>query len=85
MPRFRNLTDKQPDFIRGYGFEGEGGFGMFPATAPTRPGFGKAWKKHVRDYAGAYISMGGFGEVLPRYENSVSLDPTSRIDGASRC
>ncbi len=29
----------------------------------------------MRDYAGAYISMGGFGEVLPRYENSVSLDP----------
>ena len=43
--------------------------------APDEPGFGKAWKKHVRDYAGAYISMGGFGEVLPRYENSVSLDP----------
>ena len=75
VPRFRNLTDKQPDFIRGYGFEGEGGMSMGPGEADDAPGFGKAWKKHVRDYAGAYISMGGFGEVLPRYENSVSLDP----------
>ena len=75
VPRFRNLTDKQPDFIRGYGFEGEGGFDIGPGEGADAPGFGKAWKKHVRDYAGAYISMGGFGEVLPRYENSVSLDP----------
>jgi choline dehydrogenase-like flavoprotein len=29
----------------------------------------------VRDYAGATIGMGGFGEVLPRYENAVGLDP----------
>ena len=44
-------------------------------TAPTAPGFGKQYKKEVRDYAGAFISMGGFGEVLPRYENAVSIDP----------
>ena len=25
VPRFRNLTDKHPDFIRGYGFEGGAG------------------------------------------------------------
>ena len=29
----------------------------------------------MRDYAGAFISMGGFGEVLARYENHVELDP----------
>ncbi len=74
VPRFRNLTDKQPGFIRGYGFEGGGGDKIFPPGADT-PGFGAAYKKHVRDYAGAYISMGGFGEVLPRYESYVDLDP----------
>jgi choline dehydrogenase-like flavoprotein len=73
VPRFRNLTDKQPNFIRGYGFEGGSGKDIFPNT--DRPGFGKAYKKEVRDYSGAFISMGGFGEVLPRYENSVSIDP----------
>ena len=75
LPRFRNLRDKQPGFIRGYGFEGSAGNTMFPGNATGAKGFGAAYKKHVRDYAGAYISMGGFGEVLPRYENFVALDP----------
>jgi choline dehydrogenase-like flavoprotein len=74
VPRFRNLKDKQPDFIRGYGFEGNSGQSIYPWSA-GRPGFGKSYKKEVRDYAGAFINMGGFGEVLPRYENSVSIDP----------
>jgi choline dehydrogenase-like flavoprotein len=74
VPRFRNLTDKQPGFIRGYGFEGGSGDEIFPPGADV-PGFGAAYKKHVRDYAGAYISMGAFGEVLPRYESYVDLDP----------
>jgi len=75
VPRFRNLDDKRSDYIRGFGFEGGSGAGMVPGDAASAPGFGKAWKKHVRDYAGAYVDMGGFGEVLPRYENSVSIDP----------
>jgi len=74
VPRFRNLSDKQPGFIRGYGFEGGSGDEIFPPGADT-PGFGAAYKKHVRDYAGAYISMGGFGEVLSRFENYMDLDP----------
>ena len=77
VPRFRNLSDKQPGFIRGYGFEGGGGDKIFPPGTNT-PGFGAAYKKHVRDYAAAYISMGGFGEVLPRYENYVDLDPVMK-------
>src|SRR5919197_1507962 len=78
VPRFRNLTDRQPGFIRGYGFEGESGHTMFPHDAFETPGFGAAFKKTVRDYAGAFISMGGFGEVLPRYESYVDLDPEAK-------
>jgi choline dehydrogenase-like flavoprotein len=74
IPRFRNLQDKQPGFLRGYGFEGGGGTDMFPDSA-HEPGFGKGYKKMVREMAGATIGMGGFGEVLPRYENEVGLDP----------
>ena len=74
VPRFRNLSEKRSDFIRAYGFEGGSGLTMFPAGADA-PGFGTAWKQSVRERAGAFISMGGFGEVLSRYENSVSLDP----------
>ena len=75
IPRFRNLTTKQPDFIRGYGFEGGSGCGMLPETAFTESGFGAEYKKRVRDYAGATFNIAGFGEVLPRYENEVGIDP----------
>ena len=75
VPRFRNLSDRRPDFIRGYGFEGSGGMGMFPDHAASTPGFGADYKRKVREYGGAYIEMGGFGEVLSRYENYVDLDP----------
>ena len=75
VPRFRNLQDKQPGFIRGYGFEGGSGFSIFPDGAWGTPGFGGQFKKTVREHAGAFISMGGFGEVLARYENYMDLDP----------
>ena len=75
VARYRNLTDRNPKFLRGYGFEGGSGTGMFPDNAYGTPGFGSAYKKTVRDYAGAFIGMGGFGEVLPRYKNYVELDP----------
>ena len=78
LPRFRNLAEKRPDFIRGYGFEGESGTEIFPGHAMSTPGFGTQFKKTVRDQAGAFISMGGFGEVLARYENYVDLDPTMK-------
>src|SRR3989442_5910250 len=38
-------------------------------------GYGKAFKSNVRQYYPPIISFGGFGEVLPRKENRVLLDP----------
>ena len=73
IPRFRNLGDRQGTFIRGYGFEGNSGQSMFPWHT-GRPGFGAQYKKDVRDHAGAFINIGAFGEVLPRYESQVSID-----------
>jgi choline dehydrogenase-like flavoprotein len=78
VARFRNLKEKHPDFIRGYGFEGGSGTGIFPENASSTPGFGSNFKKTVRDRAGAFINMGGFGEVLPRYENAIELDPVMK-------
>src|SRR5204863_137455 len=34
--------------------------------------------RSVRDHSGAFISMGAFGEVLPRYESYVDLDPETK-------
>jgi choline dehydrogenase-like flavoprotein len=75
VPRFRNLDGPKSEFLRGYGFEGGSGTAMTPGTAFSTPGFGEEYKRKVRDYAGAMIEMGAFGEVLARYENAVDLDP----------
>jgi choline dehydrogenase-like flavoprotein len=75
IPRFRNVTDRHPDFIRGYHFQGGGGCSEFPGMAYDIPGYGKAFKSSVRKYYPSIISFGGFGEVLPRRENRITLDP----------
>jgi glucoside 3-dehydrogenase (cytochrome c) catalytic subunit len=75
VPRFRNVTDRHPDFIRGYHFQGGGGCYEYPGMAHDIPGYGRAFKSSVRKYYPAYISFGGFGEVLSRKENRVMLDP----------
>ncbi|MGH9348516.1 MAG: GMC oxidoreductase [Vicinamibacterales bacterium] len=75
IPRFQNVTDRNPDFLRGYHFQGGGGCGEYPGAAHDVPGYGRAFKSSVRRYYPALISFGGFGEVLPRKENRVTLDP----------
>ncbi|MGV3520119.1 GMC oxidoreductase [Luteitalea sp.] len=76
IPRFRNIgQDKNPNFLRGYHFQGGGGAGEYPSHAHGTPGFGSAFKSSVRKYYPAPIAFGGFGEVLPRWENRVLLDP----------
>lgn len=70
--RYRNLQKgaRQPDFIRGYGFQGSAG-AVFNEGAE---GFGASYKKAVK--TGTYrISLGAFGESLARNENFISIDP----------
>ena len=42
IPRFRNLKDRQPDFIRGYGFEGEQRHRRCFRDSDASPGFRQA-------------------------------------------
>jgi choline dehydrogenase-like flavoprotein len=78
IPRFRNLDGPKSDFLRGYGYEGGSGTTMTPGTVFSTPGFGEEYKKNARNYAGAVIDIGAFGEVLARYENAVDLDPETK-------
>ncbi|HXW04855.1 MAG TPA: GMC family oxidoreductase [Vicinamibacterales bacterium] len=75
IARFRNLEEKHPAFIRGYGFQGASGSLEYPSHAHTTPGLGASFKKTVRENNPAFITLSGFGEVLARRENRVSLDP----------
>jgi choline dehydrogenase-like flavoprotein len=67
--RYRNVTERHPDFIRGYGYQGgaSAGFSM------TAEGYGRPFKANVRK--GEYgIGVGAFCECLARWENSCELD-----------
>lgn len=75
VPRFRNVKTKHPDFLRGYGFEGRAeraGWGR----GSEMPGFGAEFKKSLVGDLGPWeMSFDGFGEMLPRHENYVEIDP----------
>ena len=58
VPRFRNVTDKHPDFLRGYGYQGGATVEKW-GHASTIPGFGPTFKQRVRDAAGAGPSASG--------------------------
>src|SRR5581483_8779243 len=74
IPRFRNLTDKQPGFIRGYGIQGTAARQMLPATIRTLAGFGSEFKQQVREgRAPAPFRLSAFGEMLARKENRVTI------------
>jgi len=73
IARFRNLTTRQGQFIRGYGFQGGAGQSLW-AHAKGIAGFGSDLKKAVRENHPWGIGLSGFGECLARRENHVRLN-----------
>jgi choline dehydrogenase-like flavoprotein len=82
IPRFRNLNKetRHPKFIRGYGFECGAGAGMFPGAARRLPGFGAEFKRQVRRWYTAPVSMTTRANMLSRFENFVEIDPDGVVD-----
>lgn len=75
VPRFRNVKTKHPDFLRGYGFEGRA-YRPGWDRGSEMPGFGASFKKSLTGDLGPWeMEFGGFGEMLPRHENYIELDP----------
>jgi choline dehydrogenase-like flavoprotein len=75
VPRFRNIKTKHPNFLRGYGFEGRA-YRPGWERGSEMPGFGASFKKSLIGDLGPWeMEFGGFGEMLPRHENYVALDP----------
>src|SRR5882672_11006232 len=73
MPRFRNVKDTAPNFLRGYGYQGGGGRDGW-GRGVDEPGFGADFKRGLKGYGAWNFSFYGFGECLPRPENYVELD-----------
>ncbi len=75
VPRFRNVKTEHPDFLRGYGFQGASGRRGW-SRGTSMPGFGADFKHSLRTPGPWRMTLGGFGECLPRSDNYVELDPT---------
>ena len=75
MPRFRDYNEKSPNFKRGY-FYMAGAQRANWEHIGTSDGFGADFKAAIRQPGPWYFNLSGSGEMLPRYENQVSLHPT---------
>jgi choline dehydrogenase-like flavoprotein len=71
VARFRNIDKNAPskNFLRGYGFE----CGSSVDFNWGASGFGAAYKQALLETQST-LYMGGFGEVLPRWDNFVEID-----------
>jgi choline dehydrogenase-like flavoprotein len=75
IPKFRNVWEKHPKFIRGYGVQASSQRGMLPSHLRNIQGFGSEFKRMVRETPDApNFWMGAFGEMLPRSENRVTIN-----------
>lgn len=73
IPNFRNLTEPHGRFIRGYAVEASIDRGLPPRFKARDPALNEAVKEAQKQKV-AVFGFVGLGEVLPRFENRVTLD-----------
>ena len=78
IPRFRNVQSKHKEFLRGYGFQGDGGREGW-GRGMRMSGFGAEFKRALKMPGPWRMGMGGFGEALPMHSNYAELD-TGKLD-----
>ena len=72
LVRFRNLKTREKNFLRGYACD------LYPGSTPDAklfPSWGAELDEQLKAHRGAAIGTTIMGEVLPRFENHVKLDP----------
>jgi len=74
IPRFRNVSDRHPDFLRGYAIMVRGGSQIFPSHATMIPGFGADYKQQIKKNHPAWVIVYARGEPLQTYESRVEID-----------
>jgi hypothetical protein len=83
IPRYQNIGNDKRDYLRGFGYQGGASRGL--------------WHKEVAELALEAIlkipchvanqwsmGLGGFGEMLPYYENRVYIDHSKRQMGTTQ-
>lgn len=74
VPRFRNLKEKHPDFIRGYGMQG-GANRLGWGYGNRKLGFGAEFKEELMKPGPWEMTFLAFGECLPYEDNVAKLNP----------
>jgi len=70
IPRFRNINEKTPGFIRGYHFGGS----AYRGRGESDPTIGAELKEIMSEPGTWEMSLYAFGETLPYADNRVTLD-----------
>jgi len=70
IPRFRNLTEKRSDYVRGFGLQGGAGRAGWNSVKSI----GAELKKEAQTPGPWHINFMGFGECLPYNDNRVTLN-----------
>lgn len=73
VPRFRNVKQKHPAFVRGYGYQGSG-YRDDWERGTKLVGFGADFKRALKKPGPWLFTFYGFGECLPNRNNYVELN-----------
>ncbi len=76
VPRFRNVSKaaRSSRYVRGFGYQGWGRRENWSDAANMTGGFGGNYKQKLLAPGPWNMVLGTWGEILPRFENAVSLD-----------
>jgi glucoside 3-dehydrogenase (cytochrome c) catalytic subunit len=78
IPRFRNVTTKHPDYLRGFAYQGAASRQHWTRTI-AELSFGQELKADLVEPGTWAMGLCAFGECLPSHDNRVKLDP-GRLD-----
>jgi choline dehydrogenase-like flavoprotein len=77
IPRFRNVKERHPDFVRGYAYECYSGRGGW-SRGYNETGFGEELKNKITKPGPWSMFLIGYGECLPYQDNKVTIDPQKK-------
>ncbi|TNE53597.1 MAG: GMC family oxidoreductase [Bacteroidetes bacterium] len=77
IPRFRNLFGDKRDYLRGFGYQGGAGREGWGREI-AEMNIGGAFKDALCEPGQWTMGLGGFGEMLPYYENYVYIDRSKK-------
>jgi choline dehydrogenase-like flavoprotein len=81
IPRHTNITGgRKISALRGWQYQPNSGAHIFPGFSRSIGGFGSEYKKRVREQYPAMVSLAGFGECLPDFDNYCEIDPAGLKD-----